>query len=261
MQKNKIKILFLDIETFPMECYHWRMFDPVTSLKMIKQHTSMASWAAKWAGKAKIYYQDVKNQKNLRDDSKICKGLQDKINEADIIVGHNIHRFDKKKSNYRFLVNGLKPTRPNAIVDTWVIIKKHFGFDSSKLEHVAKILNLKYQKVKHEKFAGEELWTECLNRNPAAWKEMKHYNKYDVLVLEEAYKKLIPWDNAINFNVYNPNNENRCQCGSFVVVKEGQKTFKTKVGSYQQYSCKTCGHWWTGRTNLLTALKRSGMLK
>lgn len=253
------KILLLDIETFPIEVYCWSLYDQTIPLNMIKQNTTLASWAAKWFSEEKVYYSDVSGQKNLRDDLKITKSLQALIEKADIIVGHNLRRFDQKKVNYRAIVNNLLPTKKVQTIDTLVIARKYFAFDSNKLEHLAKILDLKYKKLKHEKFSGNELWTECLKGNKQAWQEMRHYNKYDVLVLEECYKRLISWDDSINFNVYNDNNENKCSCGSFVVVKKGFRY--SKAGKYQSYICSSCGKQWQARHNLLSSLKRSDILK
>lgn len=258
-KKNPVKVLFLDIETFPMESYHWGTFDQNISLNMVKQHTTMASWAAKWQGQKKIYYQDVSNQKNLRNDKKICKSLQDMINQADIIIGHAINRFDKKKSNYRFIVNGLRPTNKCKVIDTLTIAKRHFAFDSNKLEHLAEILGVPVKKYKHSLFAGFDLWKECLAGNKAAWREMKKYNPIDVIVLELVYNALIPWDNTINFNVYHKNHSHICQCGSTEVKDNGYCYQKT--GKFKRFKCVGCGKPHTSKYNELSPKKRREMLK
>lgn len=253
------KILLLDIETAPIEAYVWNLGETNVNIDMVKQNTTMFCYAAKWLDKPKIYFDKVKLD-NVRDDYKISKSLKKLVDQADIIIGHNIKKFDRKKSNYRMVVNNLQPTN-NAvkIIDTLQIARKYFAFDSNKLEHLANILNLKYKKLKHETFSGNALWIACLNKNKKAWREMEHYNKYDVLVLEEAYKKLIPWDNSINFNVFHDHNENKCSCGSYVVKKSGFRY--TAAGKFQSYMCLTCGKRWQGRTNLLSKIKKRDMLR
>jgi hypothetical protein len=252
------KILFLDIETLPMEVYTWGLFDQNIPLEMVKVHTTMFSWAAKWAGKAKIYYQDVTKEKNIRNDKKITENLKKLIDQSDIVIGHNLDSFDKKKTNYRIIVNNLKPT-DYRVIDTLKIARKHFKFDSNKLAHIAEILDVKFKKLKHKEFPGNKLWVECMAGNKKAWAEMKRYNFEDVLVFEEFYKKLIPWDKSLNFNTYNDNNENKCSCGSFVLKKWGYR--RTNAGKYQRYMCDTCGKYHYGKHNLLTSLKRSDMHK
>ena len=47
---------------------------------------------------------------------------------------------------------------------------------------------------------------------------MEHYNKYDVLSLEELYDIMIPWDNTINHSIFN-DGEHVCSCGSSKLQK------------------------------------------
>ena len=77
------------------------------------------------------------------------------------------------------------------------------------------------KKLSHGKYAGFDLWKECLKDNPKAWAEMKKYNKYDVLSLEELYNKLIPYQSSINFNLYHSGVNNVCKCGSKKFVDSG----------------------------------------
>lgn len=263
MSKLQVKVLLLDIETAPMEVFCWGLFDQTIPLNMIKHRTSMLAWGAKWLGQKEIFYHDQSKRQNVRDDKQLVKKLWRLVRQADIVVCHNI-QFDKKKSNARMVSNGMKPIRPYREVCTLKIARKHFKFDSNKLADLAVVLGLKLRKYSG-KFAGNELFVQCLKGNKAAWKEMKIYNPRDVLVLEQIFLKLIPWDNTINFNTYQEDNENRCSCGSFVVQKEGTlskpATKHTNAGKYQQYSCKTCGKWWRGATNLLSKIKRRDMLR
>jgi len=262
MSKQQVKILFLDVEMAPMKGYFWGLFDQTIPLNMVKERSSMLAWGAKWLGSKEIIYHDQsKKPKNkIRNDKSLLKKLWRLIYQADIVVSHNI-AFDKKKSNGRMLVNEIKPVRPYQEICTLKIARKHFKLDSNKLADLGIVLGCKVEKYEHSKFAGNSLFVECAEGNPAAWKEMQIYNPDDVLLLEEIYTRLIPWDNTINFNPHYDDNENRCSCGSFVVKKEGTKTKRTKAGKYQQYSCKTCGKWWTGTTNLLSKIKRRDMLK
>lgn len=257
-EKIAPKILLLDIETAPIIGQFWGLFDQNIGLNQIVKDWHILSFAAKWLDKKKIYYKDQRNKKKIEDDKDLCLQMWEFLNEADIIVGQNLDKFDIKKINARFFFHKIKPPSHYRTIDTLKLAKKHFSFTSNKLEYTSS-LNDKYKKLKHNKFAGHELWSECLKGNLKAWKEMEKYNKYDVLALEEYYKKLAPWNQGINFNVYDNNNENKCQCGSFVVVKEGFKY--TNLGKYQQYRCKECGKWWFGKTNLLPLLKRKDMLK
>jgi hypothetical protein len=253
------KILLLDIETAPIEAFVWGLFDQNISLNQIKKDWFILSWAAKWLDKKKIHYQDLRKEKKPTTDKSILKGIWELIDEADIIVGQNHKSFDLKKLNARFILNGMKPPAPYQTIDTLRLARKVFGFTSNKLAYTSENLNEKYKKLEHKKYPGQEMWTECLKGNLDAWKHMEKYNKYDVLALEELYKKLIVWDNPVNFNLYHENNESKCSCGAFVVKKWGFKyTAKKKV---QRYICDSCGKYHYGDTNLLTPLKKRDLLK
>ncbi len=256
---NMPKILFLDIETAPIEAHVWSLWENNVALNQIVKDWSVLSWAAKWRGKSPVMYEDVSQQKDKRDDSKVIKGIWALMDEADIVVGQNSKAFDVKKLNARFIINGMQPPSSYRQLDTKVMAKKAFGFTSNKLEYMADKLCTKYKKLKHKEFAGHEMWVECLKGNPKAWKEMEKYNKHDVLALEELYEKLIAWDNTINFNVYHKNHSAACTCGSTHIVKNGNQY--TNGGKYDRFKCMDCGKNFQDKYNQLSTKKKAEMLK
>lgn len=259
MKHAKPKILFLDIETAPIEAHVWQLFDQNVGLNQIVKDWSILSWAAKWQGKSRIHYADVRKQKNLRDDSKILKPIWELMDEADIIVGQNSKRFDVKKLNARFILNGMQPPSTYRQLDTMVMAKKHFSFTSNKLEYMSDKLCTKFKKLKHKEFGGHEMWAECLKGNKKAWLEMEKYNKHDVLALEELYDKLIVFDNTINFNVYHKMHGPICTCGNENIIKKGRQY--TNGGSYDRFKCTNCGKNFQDKYNQLSPKKRREMLK
>jgi DNA polymerase III epsilon subunit-like protein len=258
---TKPKVLFLDIETAPIEAHVWRLFDQNVGLNQIVHDWSILSWAAKWQGSSKVLYEDVSGQKNKRDDSKIVKSIWELIDEAQIIVGQNSNAFDLKKLNARFILNGLNPPSSYQKIDTKVMAKKVFGFTSNRLEYMADKLCTKYKKLKHKNFVGHELWVECLRGNPKAWKEMEKYNKHDVLALEELYDKLIAWDNPVNFNVFHKMHSSVCVCGGTKFKENGIDYQKT--GAFKRYRClnKKCGKNFTVKDNYLSRKKKREMFR
>lgn len=248
---KKPKVLLLDIETAPMIAYVWGIWEQNVALNQIKSDWHLLSWSAKWldAPASEVMYMDQRNAKNIEDDSKLLKAIWKLLDEADIIITQNGTKFDQKKLNARFILNGLGKPSSFKHIDTYKIAKKHFGFTSHKLEYMTDKLCVKYKKLKHSKYAGFALWRECLSGNQDAWNEMEKYNKYDVLALEELYNKLAPWDNTINFAVYMETTEHVCKCGSKEFKKQGYAY--TSAAKYQRYKCKKCGHESRGRTNLL----------
>src|ERR1044071_6893370 len=136
---SKPKILFLDIETAPLEVYAWQLGKQYVSLDQVKEDWSILSWAAKWQGDSnnKIMYEDLRGKKDTRDDKKLLKNIWKLMNEADIIVTQNGIRFDTKKLNSRFKINGLGRPSPYQQIDTLKISKKHFAFTSNKLAYLS----------------------------------------------------------------------------------------------------------------------------
>ncbi len=253
----KPRVLFCDIETLPLEVYTWGIWEVNVGLPMIKHDWSVLSWSAKWQGETTVMYQDVRGQKNLRDDKKILKGIWKLLNEADIVIWQNGKKFDHKKLNARFLLNGFKPPAPYKQIDTKQIASKHFAMTSNKLEFLAEKLNKKHRKDKHRKFDGFELWKECLAGNLEAFQEMEKYNRADVLALEELYDNLQAWDRSIDFNVFRDGIRIVCNCGSDRLQRRGRAV--TAAGQFVRYQCMDCGAWTRSKNNLLSEAKRKSL--
>lgn len=250
---RKPKILLVDIETAPLEVFAWQIFDINVGLNQIKKDWSVLAWAAKWIDEPEVFYMDVSQQKNKRSDKKILKPLWKLLDEADIVVSQNGKRFDIPKLNARFIHHGLKPYAPIQHIDTRQLAKRRFGFTSNSLEYLCAFLGTDYKKLKHKNFPGQDLWTECLKGNQAAWKEMRTYNKHDVLALQGVYEKLRSWGTGVNFTVYLDRGL-LCSCGSTRLQKRGEAV--TSGGRYARYQCQDCGSWSRGKKNLIGKKQR-----
>jgi uncharacterized protein YprB with RNaseH-like and TPR domain len=257
MKNNKPRVLLFDIETAPILGYVWGLFDQNIGLNQVHKDWHVLSWSAKWLDQKTIMYQDQRTAKVIEDDSKILKGIWNLLDEADIVITQNGKSFDVKKLNARFVFHGFKPPSSFRHIDVLRLARKYFGFTSNKLEYMTHKLNKQYKKLTHGKFAGFELWKQCLAGNQAAWKEMERYNKYDVLALEELYTKLIPWDSSLDFNVYSEGLDPVCKCGSTDFLKRG--FFYSSVGKFQRYRCNTCGAETRSKTNLLSIEKKKSL--
>lgn len=251
------KILVLDIETSAIMSEHFGLFKQNIGLNQIARDWSVLSWAAKWMHEDEIMYMDIRDQFDgsadsvlkQPDDSEMLEVMWGLLDEADILVGQNNVRFDNKKLNARFIQNGMQPYSPVKNIDTLLIAKKHFGFTSNKLAYMTDKLCTKYKKLDHGKFAGMELWLECIRGNPEAWDEMEEYNKYDVLSLEELVIKLAPWSNSIpNLDLYHDTKENLCFCGN--VEWEHTGYAYTGLSKFNTLKCTSCGHHKRDRVNL-----------
>lgn len=220
----------------------------------------MISYAASWEGSNKIIYDDKRNYvKDFSKDRKFVVGLWKLIKQADIIIGHNIDRFDLRKINQRLVANRLSKPRNYLTIDTLKEAKKHFGFTSNSLSYLAKYLGVKTPKSEHSAFPGIDLWIECQKGNKRAWKEMEKYNKLDVVVLKQVYERMRPFINNMNLGIYDAPLKNKCLCGSTEFIKNGHAYLKS--GVKPRYACKKCGNELKGSTVLFEPEIRRKLLK
>jgi RNase_H superfamily len=252
-----LKILFLDIETSPIIAHVWGLWDNNVALNQIEKDWHLLSWCGKWRGSKKVMYMDQSQASNIQDDKKILKEMWKLLDDADVVVHQNGTKFDIKKLNARFILNGMQPPSSFKQMDTFKIAKKYFGFTSFKLEYMSDKLNKKYKKLKHKKFPGHEMWVECLKGNKKAWKAMRKYNIYDVLALEELYNALIPWDTSVNFSIYNDEKVTTCSCGSTDFQRNG--FFYSSTGKFQRYRCAKCGAEARDRKSVLSKEKKASL--
>jgi hypothetical protein len=245
------RILIFDIETSPLEVYAWRLGDQTVGIDQIKKDWHLMSFSAKWLGESRVAYLDQRKARDVSNDRHLLMALHRLLDEADIVVTQNGKRFDAKKVNARFIQLGMRPPSPYKHIDVLSIKTKVFGFTSNKLAYTTAILNETHKKSSHKAFHGLELWKECLNGNPKAWREMEKYNKLDVLSLEEEYLKLRAWDNAVSIA---PGGGCR-SCGGHDFMRRGFDY--TNVGKFQKFQCKGCGAWCKSGENALTKWQRA----
>jgi len=255
-KKDGPRILVFDIETAPNVAYTWGMWQQNVGLSQFLSHWYVLSWSAKWVGEDDILYEDKRASWGTQDDSLVLSGMWDLLDEADIVVTQNGKKFDVKKLNARFVQNGFQPPSSYKHIDTLQIAKRHFGFTSNKLEYMTDKLCKKYKKLKHGKFPGMLLWTECLKGNLEAWDEMEEYNKYDVLSLEELMYVLAPWSNQMpNLDMYYDDHDNHCLCGSTEFLEDGYAY--TNISKFARLKCVNCGAEKRSKVNLLSKEKRA----
>lgn len=232
------KILVFDIETAPLNAYLWGLWgqnvQPMSG--KLQSDYFMLTWAAKWLFEDKIFSDKLKPKEAIhQNDKRISKSLWKIINEADVIIGHNILGFDIKKMNTRFLAHNLGLPSPCQTIDTYKHAKKTLSMTSNKLDYIAKFLGLE-QKIK----TSFSLWDGCVKGNKKALKQMEKYNKKDIIVSEEVYLKLRPYIKPHpNLGLYIEDDLERCPtCLSKRLDIIG--TYRTSINTYDSLKCKDC---------------------
>lgn len=239
-----MKILLVDIETSPNIGYTWGKYEQ--NVVEFTKEWHMLSFSCKWLGDkgARVYslpdYPSYK--KDPTNDKALVKELWKYLDEADIVIGHNLDSFDVKMSNIRFLYHGMNAPSSYKTIDTKKVAKRFLRLNSNKLDDIGETFGLG-RKVHTGGFA---LWTGCLAGDKKSWKLMCKYNKQDVILLEKVYLHLRPWmTNHPNLNVLQGTQWACPSCGSEKTQSRG--TAMTKNGRRKRYQCQDCGAWSSGK--------------
>ena len=232
------KILFWDIETSPNVAYTWQKYFPNGGGVIgFQKEWDMLSFAYKYEGSSKVICKTRQDYKDSTDKS-LCQDLHKILNEADIIVGHNQNSFDIKKANARFLFHKLGPTKVPSAIDTKLVAKRYFSFNSNSLNDLGQFLGL----GKKAETGGFSLWLACMAGDKKAWSKMAKYNKQDVVLLEQVYNAMKPYmTNHPNVSkLMGGKSSKGCpNCGSHKVQGNGVRA--TTAGLVQRMRCLDCG--------------------
>lgn len=233
------KVILIDIETSPNVAYTWGAFDQ--NVIAFDREWEVLSVAWKELGKKQVY---AVSRPDFDDktDKELVLAVWKVLDEADVLIGHNIDKFDSPKLRAKFIQYGLKPPSPYKTIDTIKIARSQFRFNRNRLSDLAFTLNLG-RKVKT---GGIDLWFDCwLANKPEAWKKMVKYNKHDVVLLERVYYRLAAWyPNHPNLAIYDEDGEYvaKCPtCNSTKVHRRGFHVMKTRKAA--RFQCQQCGAW------------------
>lgn len=232
------KILLFDIETLPMWVRVWGLYKQRPNIKQIVQDWIVLSWAAKWLHKPDMM-SDILSPKEIRErnDERICKSIWKLIDESDVIIAHNLSRFDIKKLNSRFMIHDMIPPSPYQMIDTLQHSYKIAAHSSHKLDWLGQL-------VRNEGKINTDydLWIRCENGEKEALSEILEYNLEDVTLLEEVYLWMRPWMKSHpNIGLYMDLKESVCtNCGSNDIVTT-DKPYITAAGKYETIRCNSCG--------------------
>jgi len=239
-----MKILFWDLETsFNVVATFRLKSDDYIPHGNILQERYIICGAWKWLGEDKVHGVSVldnprRYKRNMHDDFHVVKALHKVLSKADVIVAHNGDAYDIKFFQGRALAHGLPRLPPIVSIDTLKEARRHFLFNSNRLDYLGK-----YLKVGRKMETRSGLWLDVLKGSKKAVRDMLKYNKQDVELLEAVFEKLRPY-------IKTPiTNRGTCtNCGSVKLRRNGSR--RTLTGRYPRFVCKDCGKWFQGKSRV-----------
>lgn len=230
-----MKILALDLETYPHLAYTWSTFKTTIGHNQIVEPARVACMSYKWIGdkgSAKI----TSEWEHGRED--MLLNIWELLDEADVLLGYNNAGFDNKWLNSEFITEGFQPPSPSRSIDLYQVIKSNTMYPSKKLAYVAPTL-VADTKVTH---TGFELWVKCMAGDPEALALMESYALQDTDLLEPLYYKLRPWIKNHPVTPLYSDDEVGCPtCGSDNIQWRGY--YYTTASKFRRYRCNDCGKW------------------
>ena len=223
-------ILAWDVENLPNIASTWTLYDTRISHNNIIENQSLISIAWKFLSKGKVesvsITDDLKRfKKNIYDDYHVVREFHKVLNvdKPFVLLAHNGDRFDVRKFNTACIKHGFEPVPERQSIDTLKQARKHFKFDSNRLDYLGRFLEVG-EKLET---GGMSLWNDIVQakypevgKRPdskkaiEAVKKMVKYNKQDVKLLIDVFEKLKPYINLPTYTVYSGQVVGCTKCGS-----------------------------------------------
>ena len=128
-----------------------------------------------------------KHTRDLADDGDLAVAIRDELEKFDVLIAHNGKLFDRKFLNSRLMKAGERPLRSTFFIDPMWIVRSHLR-TSSKLDNIQQFLGLEDAKTK----ITWDNWMRAMGFDRKAMDVIVEHVTQDVLVLEEAYWRLLP---------------------------------------------------------------------
>lgn len=211
------------------------MWETNISPEDILIHSYIFCIAYSWYGSKKVHVINITDfplfKKDIHDDTEVLKAFSKIAEQADILVGHNIDKFDIKKFNARLVKKKLAPVPRTKTIDTLKLARQYFGFSHNSLDAVSRELGVG-GKVSNKK----GMWRRCFEGIVKDLLKMARYCKNDIVINKGVLRILIPFMKTPITKEY------RCQnpiCMSYDIQLRGVSKNKKE----QRFVCNICKKW------------------
>lgn len=119
----------------------------------------------------------------------MLRRVWDAYDQADVLYGHNVDRFDTRNLNAEWLTLGLVPPSPLKIIDTLKEARKTFGFESNTLASLTQRLGID---TKTDKYAVD-MARAAVAGSVTDQRRLKAYNVGDIHASREFVDRIRGW--------------------------------------------------------------------
>lgn len=199
-ERIRANVLYIDIELSKSlySNYGSKVPSKYLSIDNLEKERYLISWAASYMGKDTVWSECVNSKEAKRwadlttsqadSDERIVKKLHAMMSSSEIIAGHNVKSFDIPHCFTRFLYYNLPPITHLKTIDTLVIARTKFRFESNKLDYISTRLGLRPK----DDITRED-WAMALKGDKPTLDKIQKYNIGDVVNGKGVYDKLVKW--------------------------------------------------------------------
>jgi DNA polymerase III epsilon subunit-like protein len=256
------KILLFDLETSHIEAYvkSFSLWEVNIKPDEIVKDWMVLCFSAKWLYDTEtISFACDQNEIKKWNDKRIIGELWKLLDEADIIIAHNI-AFDLKKSMTRFLYHNIIPPSHFKQICTLKMARNYFSITRNTLDYLGEYLGLG-RKIKNEQGLWDKVETWNHPEHVQSMKNMVEYCEQDVSLLEKVFLKMRPFaKNNPNLSLYGSSEDNHTcpYCASEGTIDWSDKLYENR---YPSGRCSSCNAPVIGRENKMTKEKRKTITK
>lgn len=245
-RQRQTRIVTLDIERLPgrfsadfwdLNAFKGRRIHP----DMVTEWPRTICVAWRWYGSRRTEFASE------WDDGRegMLRRVWDVYDDAEIVYGHNVDRFDTRKLNTEWRDEGLAPPSTFKVLDTLKEARRTFGDESNTLAALTERLGIA---TKTDRYSVD-MARAAVAGDKTAQRKLKAYNVGDIAASEalvDALRGWIPGHPIMGGPV--ADGELFCpQCGSGDLEENGWHM--ATVQEYRRYRCRNCGG--QARSNLV----------
>ena len=168
------------------------------------------------------------------------------VDEADILIGHNMAAFDSKHLMSGWAEMGLPAPSPYKVIDTLKIARGSLNMESNTLDSLAKRLGVEAKSDKYDVRVAQA----AVNGDREAQAVLESYNRGDIVASEALFDRLRPYARNIPHLGMWTDDELACpSCGSTMTATG--KTVHANVQRYEHLHCPNCGAHARGTARLM----------